>query len=567
MGAEFLYIKNSKNDEISRLLESFGISVKEKDEIFTENALISNNSKADITAPEIDWYLKYSSAPLFVQASNIKSMYEARAIVYDFSKTEFESTDLGNKILIISKSDESLNRLSAKISGFADVYLSGGSDIIGISGELGNIKVRLQKGEIEECVEVSQIAVENPSESLLKLGGIVAFGGEIEDDSVVSKLQSRIGNFEYKKVLSYDSAICQYNERQTPLCKACATVCPSMGVSADDSVMKLSFSGVECSVCAEGGCVSVCPSGALEFQSFSKESFFEVSKLFKDKIPFVVPEYLIEDLDMKLRHDLLPFVISGAKFLEEWAFLTLLGESGSQVIFYSKKVAPGTLQAIEMLNDLYMRVFNTKAIYLCKDKESLAEAMRNAVCIDGSFIPLAQTNAPKKRQDVAIRIARLIGKNDYGKLDFYEFTKYGLVEVDKDRCTMCLGCATVCNVNALFADQEKGELLFSAPECTTCGYCEAVCPEKCITVARDGIHLNGGYFSHKTLVADEPFLCIECGVPIAPKKAIEKVTAMMTPLFANDMFKLKSIHCCPTCKARLSVEAFAEQKFGAGEGL
>ena len=144
MGAEFLYIKNSKNDEISRLLESFGISVKEKDEIFTENALISNNSKADITAPEIDWYLKHSSAPLFVQASNIKSMYEARAIVYDFSKTEFESADLGNKILIISKSDESLNRLSSKISGFADVYLSDGSDIIGISGELGNIKVRLQ---------------------------------------------------------------------------------------------------------------------------------------------------------------------------------------------------------------------------------------------------------------------------------------------------------------------------------------------------------------------------------------------------------------------------------------
>ena len=118
MGAEFLYIKHSKNDEISHLLEGFGISVKEKDEIFTENALVSNNSKADVTAPEIDWYLKHSSAPLFVQASNIKSMYEARAIVYDFSKTEFESADLGNKILIISKIHSVCNILSGLIFQF-----------------------------------------------------------------------------------------------------------------------------------------------------------------------------------------------------------------------------------------------------------------------------------------------------------------------------------------------------------------------------------------------------------------------------------------------------------------
>ena len=49
-----------------------------------------------------------------------------------------------------------------------------------------------------------------------------------------------------------------------------------------------SFSQIDCHGC--GGCVSVCPSGAIDYAPSNKEHFFEMSKFYKDTHPLVIPQ-------------------------------------------------------------------------------------------------------------------------------------------------------------------------------------------------------------------------------------------------------------------------------------
>jgi Fe-S-cluster-containing dehydrogenase component len=118
---------------------------------------------------------------------------------------------------------------------------------------------------------------------------------------------------------------------------------------------------------------------------------------------------------------------------------------------------------------------------------------------------------------------------------------------------------SVCNAGALTAHDEDCTLKFDASMCTACGYCEVACAEKCLKVIPDKLELNKDFFGQKTMAKDEPFYCIMCGKPFAPKKAIERIAAQLLPIFTDEL-KKKSIYCCPECKSKLLFNEYIERK-------
>ncbi|CAG37712.1 similar to ferredoxin [Desulfotalea psychrophila LSv54] len=50
---------------------------------------------------------------------------------------------------------------------------------------------------------------------------------------------------------------------------------------------------------------------------------------------------------------------------------------------------------------------------------------------------------------------------------------------------------------------------------------------------------------------------MECGIGFAPAKSIAKIIKIMTPLFANDPLRIKTLSCCSHCKAKIMLESLS----------
>ncbi len=291
-----------------------------------------------------------------------------------------------------------------------------------------------------------------------------------------------------------------------------------------------------------------------------REGFYKVSRFFNKKIALIIAENLIEDLQIELKENVLPLTIEGRKFLDETHFLTLFQESGAQIIFFSDAISKGEKEAINMLNEISRRKYNKVMIFTPSSKEELEKAIKNVKFIENAHYTINEANR-KKREIFSSRLSHLVGEEDLGVLDLNEnrYIHYGSIKIDENKCTLCMACVGVCNAEALKAFENEGELKFDASVCTDCGYCEVACPEKCIEVIYDKLELNPSYFGQKLMAKDEPFYCIMCGKPFAPKKSIEKIASTLLPIFTDEL-KKKSIYCCPECKSKLLFGEYLKKK-------
>ena len=521
-----------------------------------EQPFIANSKKLNpiVYAPEINFYMKNSKDNITSKIENISTLYKIREIAYENAKYNEYKKEVNNRLLIIGSKEE-IEKLP-ELKDF-DVYYSLPEWIEDIKGTIGNLNFLINKGDTEIELEVDQaIWFDAPEKAYLQAG--IIDPEKIGIAKAVEIIKRRLGTYEYKNYITYDQNICQFHKRVLKeTCTNCVDVCPTNAITKNDE-FELVFSHVDCDGC--GGCVSVCPSGALDFSLLPRDGFYQISRLFNKKIPLIIAENLIEDLQIDLKENVLPLAIEGRKFLDETHFLTLFQESGAQIIFYSDAISKGEKEAIKMLNEISKRKYNKEMIFIPSSKEELEESIKNAGFIENSHYTINEANR-KKREIFASRLSYLVGEDDLGVLDLSEnrYIHYGSINIDESKCTLCMSCVSVCNAEALKTFEKEGELKFDASVCTDCGYCEVACPEKCIEVVYDKLELNPSYFGQKLMAKDEPFYCIMCGKPFAPKKSIEKIASTLLPVFTDEL-KKKSIYCCPECKAKLLFSEYIKNK-------
>ena len=532
------------------------LMLNEQIEINNENGdyLVSNSPKlkANIIAPEINFYLKNTTASVLEKAKNTLLLYEARASAFDMAKDVDYEKEVGKNVVIVSNSgrEELANLL--KENGYKVIELTH-FEVKFIYGAAGELSVLVLRANDEFEVDCDFFLVENARDYMLKQSGCYEISG-LKDEKVLEILNAKSPKFRYKSFTQYDSSICQYHERRTEICGRCAEVCQTVAILKEDATKHLIFSAIDCTNC--GNCISVCPSGALDYTLMSQSSFATIAKLYKGKIPLIVPEEInLEDLSVSLPENVLPFAISAAHFLSQTHFLTLLQESGSSVILYSKSLGKGEKDAISILNQIYELKFKEQAIHHAKDKAELEIALKKAKLIDGSQHSINEYALPK-REIFAKRLEFIVGSDDLGVVKSGEMIRYGEVKINAETCMLCLSCVGACNVSALVADKKTNSILFNPSVCTACGYCELSCAEKnTISLEVGKIALKPEFFVYSELAHDELFACVECGKEFATKKAVEKIAAIMQPRFGNDRAKIKSLYCCADCKAKIMVQA------------
>ena len=512
------------------------------EELKDKSFLISNSKEinCELSAQEIDFYIKNTQDSLSDKIKNVLKLYEIAATKYDFAQDISYSSEVSKELLLITSKSEDYELFISKIKSDDFELFSINEEIIkSISGHIGNLQVIVDDEGEDVTLNVSQIVWFDAKQMGLDQSG--TFDPNLSSvDDVIQTLKENINSYSYKKFTTYDKSICQYDGRREVICSKCEEVCPTVAITKDDKTKTLTFSQIDCHGC--GGCISVCPSGALEYAPMNRESIYEVSKFYKETHPLIIPEKMnITNLESFLKEGVLPLAIEGEKFLDESSFLTLLQMSGSQVIFYSDFLSKGSKDAIRIVNDIYQKKYSKDAILVAMNTDELKTALEEVSFVENSYFNFNQDTL-KKREIFSHRLQKLIGEDNLGVVKTGEHIHYGKVIVNESTCTLCLVCVGSCNVGALIADAKDNTLRLNPSLCTSCGYCEISCPEKdCLTIQRDIIELQPSWFKDSVLAQDTLFACVECGKEFATTKAIEKIATMMGPIFSVDPVKERSL--------------------------
>ena len=538
------------------------IVVASNNNLIQEQRFLVSNSKdvqSELVSQEIDFYIKNSQDNLSKKIQNVSKLYEINATRFDFAQDISHSVDVSKEVLLITKTQEEYDLFTSQLSkDDFELFRIDETILKTISGEIGNFEVVVKDSHKDITLRVSQIVWFDAKPSPKERIGV--FDPNLSSiNEVVKILKDNINSFSYRKFTTYDKTICQYDGRREVICSKCEEVCPTVAITKDDTTKTLTFSQVDCHGC--GGCISVCPSGALDYTPTNKESLYEISKFYKETHPLIIPSKMsLDNLNIELKENILPFAIDGEKFLHEGTLLTLLQISGSQLIFYSDFLSKGTKDAIRILNDIYQKRYQKDAVLIAMNEDELILALKEVSFVENSYFNFNQDGF-KKREVFSHRLQKIVGNDDLGVVETGEHIHYAKVEVNQDTCTLCLVCVGACNVGALVADASDNTLRINPSICTACGYCEVSCPEtNCLTIKQDIIELKPTWFKESVLAQDKLFACVECGVEFATTKAIEKIASKMATIFASDPVKVRSLYCCANCKPKIMMQSYFDNR-------
>ncbi|EAK0298652.1 4Fe-4S dicluster domain-containing protein [Campylobacter upsaliensis] len=543
----FVYIKNE-------FTQPFDDKITLLEKPLNEGVLITNDKsqKAEIYAPEINFYLRNSQDSILEKSKLVLKLYEMRLSAYE-NGLDFENAkEISNRILIIADKDETRESV-LKEAGFKVISLDE-SEVLSVFGSVGELCAVLQNGGEEVELDFDILLYEKERQDFKRQSGCYDLANFKDEKELLTFLQDKTPHYNFKTFITYNSSVCQYHKRRSEHCAKCAEICPTTAILKDDEERILQFSQIDCLGC--GGCVSVCPSGSLDYAPMNRDSFFKMLDFVRGSKICIIPKKMpLEHLNLNLSEGVLPFMIEGEKWLSNLHFLSLLQSSGANLVFYTDFVSRGSAEAIELLNAVFERKFGKKAVLVAKDEKELESALKELEFIEGLNFSF-HNNTPTNRENFAVRLRHLINDENLGVVESGEWLRYGDLRLNVDTCTLCLACVGACNVGALIADSKENALKFNPSLCTTCGYCEASCAEKdTLKLERSGMRLEKSYFDFRTLAKDKLFACVECGKEFATQKAVEKIASLMRDKFANDEAKLKSLYCCADCKAKVMLGA------------
>ena len=400
--------------------------------------------------------------------------------------------------------------------------------------------------------------------------GYFAPGSDVRAQArVAAELALMTGEFEKPKYFAYKASICAHSRLTIEGCTQCIDVCSTKAIRADGDHI-----AVEPHLCMGcGACATVCPSGAL---AYAYPSVPDLGSRIKTLLATYLRAggrdtcLLLHAADAReaiarlarrgkgLPARVIPLEIHHVASVGLDVWLAALAWGASQVaVLLTGSEAPQYRRALAF----QMRIAETIAGALGYQGEHFR-------LIDGADIASFEAGiwqwpvalpprieatfaaTADKRTTAGLAIDHLVthAPMPQKSIPLFPGAPFGAIEVNRDRCTMCLACVGSCPEGALLSHAESPQLRILESRCVQCGICEKTCPEDAIALV-PRLLLTPEAKSPRVLNEGAVAKCTRCGKPLGTQKMID---TMMAKLKGHSMFAapgaLDRLAMCADCR-------------------
>ncbi len=451
-----------------------------------------------------------------------------------------------------------------------------------VRGHLGAFTVRVTVEGEERDLAPSLLTGHKPFDLVLDLRDRPDLAAEVpppgyfaprDDDALEAALQEipdLVGEFEKPRYFAYSPDICAHGRSGLSGCTRCLDACPTDAItSAGDGIEVDPF------LCQGGGsCATACPTGAITY------AYPPVADLLGDLRRALIafreagggtPVVLVHDAEWgrgRLRDEIaalpecsLPWEVEevGSVGLDAWLALLAWGARG--VVILPPPRLPNAVQAelrhqLEVASTILGGLgYPAGLVGLAPvDEGDLAERVSTLASAPPALEPARFAAVGEKRTDLRLAIDHLYthAPDPVPVLDLPPGSPFGTVEVDREACTLCMACASVCPASAVIAGGELPRLDFVEQNCVQCGLCAAACPESCITPRPRLLFGAEARAGRRILNEESPFQCVSCGKPFATRSMIERMREKLAGhwMYRDNPDQMRRMEMCEECRVK-----------------
>ncbi|TVS12573.1 MAG: 4Fe-4S dicluster domain-containing protein [Wenzhouxiangella sp.] len=406
--------------------------------------------------------------------------------------------------------------------------------------------------------------------------GYYRIRSEADRERALAELPEMKGEFQKPRFFAYDPDICAHGSRGLSGCRKCVDACATGAAYSIGE--KIEIDPYLCQGC--GSCVTVCPSGAMRYTAPSSEDLLDsIRRLltdFRDQAgeKAQTPDVLLYSADSalatlvavagELPEHVLPIAVEdvGSVGADTWLSLLAYG-AGRVVLLTGPSPAPTLLDATRRQIDIYRVILEGLGDPHAGDRLVLQPGKLDLAGLAEPLPAVVEQPATHgaigtKREIIRLALAHL---HDHAPGQVAETialpatAPFGEIKVDKNACTLCMACVSVCPVSAIQGGGDLPQLHFREDQCVQCGICETACPEDAISLRARlhfPAHLQPG---QRLLNEEEMHHCDGCGKPFATRKMMESMTRRLKDhwMFQGEE-ALARIRLCEDCRIQRMYE-------------